>query len=263
MNPPQVRRLSPALGAEVIDLDVTASAAAETVTSLIAEHQVVAVRNQQLTPDELVMFARRLGDPAVHPLVPHLDGHPEIQEIRNSGKRVTLNEHWHTDVSFEERPPKYTMLFAREVPDIGGDTQFADQYAAYDSLSPGLRDTLDGLRAEHRGEGLALAMGRDPSDAPSAMHPIARTHPETGRRALYVCRAFTRRVEGWTAGESAGLLQFLYERSSRPDFTYRHRWQTGDLVLWDNRCVLHYAIHDHGDDERLLHRITVHGERPV
>ena len=107
-----------------------------------------------------------------------------------------------------------------------------------------------------------MAMGKDPADAPRAVHPVARTHPETGRKALYVCRAFTRRFAGWTADESAGLLRFLYERSARPDFTYRHRWQPGDVVLWDNRCVLHYAIHDHGDTARLLHRVTVRGERP-
>lgn len=259
----EVRRLAPAMGCEVVGLDCRAAGAAETVTGLIDEHQVVAIRGQQLSPDELVAFARALGEPAVHALVPHLEGHPEIQEIRNFGKRVTLNEHWHTDVSFEPRPPKYTMLNAKAVPPIGGDTQFANQYLAYESLTPALQAQLTGMRAEHRAEGLALLMGKDPSEAPSAVHPVVRTHPSTGRKALYVCAAFTRWFEGWTAEESAGLLRFLYERSSRPDFTYRHQWQPDDLVIWDNRCVLHYAIHDHDDGDRLLNRITVEGEVPV
>ncbi len=106
-------------------------------------------------------------------------------------------------------------------------------------------------------------MGKDPREAPSAVHPIFRTHPDTGRKALYVCRAFTQHLEGMSRSESAGLLEFLFDRSVRPDFTHRHKWEVGDLVLWDNRSLLHYAIHDHGDEPRLLHRVTVLGEVPV
>ncbi len=255
--------LAPALGAEVVGFEPGAADAGEVAMTLLDEHQVIVLRGHDLEPGDLVSFAERLGEPTVHPLVPHLAGHPAVQEIKNYGKAVTLNEHWHTDVSFVERPPKYTMLHARSVPVLGGDTQFADQYAAYDALSDGLRAFVDGVRAEHRGDGLALAMGRPVADAPSAVHPVARTHPSTGRKALYVCAAFTRRFEGWTPQESAGLLRHLFEHASRPEFTYRHRWQPGDVVIWDNRCVQHYAIHDHGDAERILHRITIEGEVPA
>jgi taurine dioxygenase len=122
---------------------------------------------------------------------------------------------------------------------------------------------LDGVKAVHRSDALARIMGKDPREAPSAVHPVFRTHPDTGRKALYVCRAFTQHFEGMTRSESAGLLDFLFERSVRPDFTHRHRWEPGDLVFWDNRSLLHYAIHDHGDEPRLLHRVTVLGEVPV
>lgn len=149
--------------------------------------------------------------------------------IRNTGKKTTLNEHWHTDMSFEPVPPKITMLHALQIPDLGGDTAFSDQHQAYESLSEGLKQLLDGVRAVHR----------------------------------YVCRAFTQHLENMTRSESAGLLEFLFERSVRPDFTHRHRWEVGDLVMWDNRSLLHYAIHDHGDQPRLRHRVTVLGEVPA
>jgi taurine dioxygenase len=149
------------------------------------------------------------------------------------------------------------------VPALGGDTAFADQHVAYDSLSDGLRHVLDGLHAVHASSDFARVVGKDPKAAPRAVHPVVRTHPDTGRKALYLCRAFTERFEDMTRSESRGLLEFLFERSVRPDFTWRHRWSAGDLVLWDNRSLLHYAIHDHGDEPRLLHRITVQGEVPV
>jgi len=227
------------------------------------EHRLLVIKDQELTPCELMEFGSRWGELLVHPLTPHIDGFPPVQAIENSGKKRTLNEHWHTDMSFEPVPPKITMLHALAVPALGGDTAFADQHLAYESLSEGLRAMLDGVRAVHASENLARIMGKDPRQAPRAAHPVFRTHPDTGRKALYVCRAFTQYLEGMTREESRGLLDFLFERSVRPDFTHRHAWSTGDLVMWDNRSLLHYAIHDHGDQPRLLHRITIQGEPPA
>lgn len=257
--------LSPGLGAAVTGVDLRSldDAGLADLQAAFVTHRVLAIRDQDLSPADLVAFAARWGQPLVHPLTPHIEGYPPVQAIENTGKARTLNEHWHTDMSFLPRPPKLTMLHARAVPAVGGDTAFADQHQAYESLSDGLRALLDGARAVHRSDGFARVVGRDPGSAPSGVHPVFRTHPDTGRRALYVCRAFTSHLEGMTRTESQGLLEFLFDRSARPDFTYRHQWRPGDLVMWDNRCLLHYAIHDHGDEARLLHRVTVEGEVPV
>jgi taurine dioxygenase len=260
----QIRPVAPTLGGVVTGVDVR-QLDDETFAEIEAAfrtYRLLVFKHQTLTPSELMAFGERWGELHVHPLTPHIDGYPPVQAIQNTGKKTTLNEHWHTDMSFEPVPPKITMLHAVEVPELGGDTAFADQHAAYESLSDGLRAMLDDVRAVHRSENLAKIMGKDPREAPSAVHPVFRTHPDTGRKALYVCRAFTQRFEGMTRAESGGLLEFLFERSSRPDFTHRHQWEVGDLVMWDNRSLLHYAIHDHGDASRLLHRVTVLGEVP-
>jgi taurine dioxygenase len=261
----KVRPLAPSLGAALdgIDVNTLDQDGFGAVADAFREHRLLVIKEQRLSPEQLVAFAERWGTPLVHPLTPHLPDTPPVQALQNAGKRQTLNEHWHTDMSFEPVPPKMTILHALQVPDIGGDTAFADQHLAYESLSDGLKSLLDGVRAVHASDDFARVVGRDPMDAPSGVHPIFRTHPDTGRKALYVCRAFTQRIEGMTRSESRGLLDFLFERSARPDFTYRHQWEQGDLVMWDNRCLLHYAIHDHGDRPRLLHRVTVQGEVPV
>jgi taurine dioxygenase len=139
---------------------------------------------------------------------------------------------------------------------------FANQYLAYDSLTPAMRQLLDGLRAVHTGAIFLRLAGADESAAPTAVHPVVRTHPETGRRALYVNAVFTSHFDGMTVEESQPLLQWLYAHCSQPNLTFRHRWSTGDLVMWDNRCVQHYAIHDYGDENRVMHRVTVLGDRP-
>ena len=261
----QVRPLSPSVGAAVTGIDVRTLGddGFAVVRDAFREHRMLVIKDQSLSPSELMAWGQRWGELLVHPLTPHLDEFPPVQAIENTGKKTSINEHWHTDMSFEPRPPKMTILHALAVPALGGDTAFADQHAAYDSLSDGLKRLLDGLRAVHAAVGLARIVGTDPREAPRAVHPVVRTHPDTGRKALYVCRAFTQHFVDMTTAESRGLLEFLYERSARPDFTYRHRWEQGDLVMWDNRSLLHYAIHDHGDEPRLLHRITVQGEVPV
>jgi len=258
-----IRRLAGSLGARIegLDLERFDDSARDQLVKALHEHLVVVVPGPVLSPDALLRVARGLGEPQLHPVVPHIEGHPGVIEIRNFGKRLTLNEHWHSDVTFAPRPPAYTLLQAHRVPEVGGDTQFADQVSAFEELSPAMQRLLLGLRAVHSGAALARAMGREAPE--EVVHPAVRTHPGTGRRALYVCRAFTRRFEGMTAEESRPLLEFLYEWGTRPHLTARVRWSPGDLVVWDNRCVLHYAIHDHGDEERVLQRVTVEGETPA
>jgi taurine dioxygenase len=261
----QLRPIAPTVGAAVTGIDVRQldEAGFTEVQRAFVAHRLLVFKHQSLSPEELMTFGERWGELHVHPLTPHIEGYPPVQAIKNTGKKTTLNEHWHTDMSFEPVPPKITMLHALEIPELGGDTAFADQHAAYESLTEAFRTMLDGVRAVHRSDALARIMGKDPREAPSGVHPVFRTHPDTGRKALYVCRAFTQHLEGMSRSESAGILEFLFDRSVRPDFTVRHRWEVGDLVMWDNRSLLHYAIHDHGDAPRLLHRVTVLGEIPA
>jgi taurine dioxygenase len=182
--------------------------------------------------------------------------------VPNLGKeRSYTTEVWHTDLSFMAAPPALTMLAAQVVPEAGGDTMFASQYRAYETLSEGMKHILEGLRGLHGGGKLAGLFGIADS-APRQSHPIARTHPESGRKALYVNPLYTQSIEGLTEVESRGLLDFLFQQGCRPDFTYRHQWSRGDVVMWDNRCALHYAVHDHGESPRVMHRTVIAGDVP-
>ena len=246
-------------GVDVRHLDDEAFAAIE---AALADHHVLAIPDQSLTPEEQKAFAARWGPLQQHPYNGTTD-HPEVMRLENRGKDKNPNEHWHSDMSYEPVPPKLTMLHAVEAPDLGGDTAFANQHLALAALSPSLQEQLRSMRAVHSAEGLARLYRQDPADAPRAVHPVARRHDERGDEALYVCRAFTTRFEGWRRAESRGLLEFLFEHSARPDFQARHPWRAGDLVMWDNRSVLHYAVHDHGDAARTMHRVQVQGATPV
>tara|TARA_B100000085_G_C18529253_1_gene507292 strand:+ start:905 stop:1675 length:771 start_codon:yes stop_codon:yes gene_type:complete len=229
---------------------------------LFCKHHVLVFPDQQLTPAEHQAFAQHWGE-----LVPFpyggLPDYPNIIELRNRGKKGDVNQHWHTDMSYAPAPPKLTMLYALETPALGGETAFANQILAYEELSVGIKRLLDDLVAEHSAEDLARLYGADTQEASRAEHPVVRVHEDSGERALYVCRAFTRRFKDWTRAESKVLLEFLYEHSVRPEFQARHQWRPNDLVMWDNRCLLHYAVHDHGDDPRLLHRLQVQGNQTL
>ncbi|MEE8166659.1 MAG: TauD/TfdA family dioxygenase [Myxococcota bacterium] len=257
--------LSGSLGAEIrgIDLANLESREFEAIHLALLEHHVLAFRDQKLTPAEQIEFGARWGELFVHPIVPHIEGYPEIIAIDNHGKKHTITETWHSDVSFSERPPMASGLYALELPTAGGDTLFSNQQLAYERLSEGMKQILDGLRAIHSGAGLGAATGQGEAwRTQGQLHPVVRTHPETGRKALYVSPAFTICFENMTIEESAPLLSFLYRTGQAADLTVRHRWQPGDLVLWDNRSVQHFAIHDHGDATRRMHRITVMGDVP-
>ncbi len=260
----QIRRMSAPLGAVIEDLDVRGAGddVFAELKRLFAQYHVLVFPGQTLTPEQQMAFAARWGTLVRHPYA-GMKSHPDIIELRNGGKARDINQHWHSDMTYNPAPPKLTMLYAIEAPQIGGDTAFANQELAYDALSPGLKTTLEGLRAEHTAAGLASVYGSDPADAPQAQHPVIRTHDETGQRSLYVCRAFTQQFSGWTRHESRSLLDYLFEHSVRPEFQARHAWQARDLVMWDNRCLLHFAVHDHGDEPRRIHRVQVEGLVPA
>ena len=260
----QVRRFAAPLGAVVEGLDVREvdDAAWRQLNDLFCEHHVLVFPQQDLRPEDQMAFAEHWGALVNFPYG-GLDDYPNIIELRNRGKKGDINQHWHSDMTYNQEPPKLTMLYAHEAPEFGGDTAFANQILAYENLSSGLRDLLDNLRALHSAEDLASIYGQDTKAAPRSEHPVVRTHDESGKRALYVCRAFTRRFVNWTREESRSLLEFLFQHSIRQEFQARHSWQPGDLVMWDNRCMMHYAVHDHDDQPRVIHRLQVSGPEPV
>jgi taurine dioxygenase len=258
--------LTGALGAAVdsVDLHALDDASFADLHRAFLEHCVLVFRGQHLKEKAQLAFARRWGEPVVTPMLKSLEGYPEIVQITNPGKSNATTEVWHYDASFAEAPPKITILSALIVPH-GGDTMWTNQYLAYERLSDGLKKMLAGLRAEFVGARIARFMKTDPKDIPPGrLHPIVRTHPETERKALYVGHWETMtHFEGWTAEESRPLLDHLYESSFTPDNIYRHMWQPGDVVMWDNRCTMHFAVHDYGDAERVLNRVTLKGEVPA
>ena len=256
----EIDRLSAPLGAVVRGIDVrdVDAASALKLNELFCQHHVLVLPGQDLTPQDQLNFAAHWGELIPFPYM-SLPDYPDLIELKNRGKAQDVNQHWHSDMTYNPTPPKLTMLYALEAPAIGGETAFSNQNLAYDELSAGMKKLLDDLKAHHSAEGLARLYGEDEKAASRALHPVVRTHDETGARSLYVCRAFTRRFEDWTREESKVLLEYLYEHSVRPEYQGRHQWQAGDLVMWDNRCLLHYAVHNHGDDARIIHRCQVAG----
>ncbi|MFV2089988.1 MAG: TauD/TfdA dioxygenase family protein [Pseudomonadales bacterium] len=259
----QVTRLSAPLGAIIEDFDVSTAddASWPRLNELFCKYHVLVFPGQSLTPEQHMAFGGRWGSLVRHPYS-GLNDYPELIELTNRGQRGDVNQHWHSDMTYNPEPPKLTMLYALEAPELGGETAFSNQTLAYESLSEGMRGMLDGLTAIHSAEGLAALYGADQTEAPRAEHPVVRTHDESGDRSLYVCRAFTQRFVNWRTEESRSVLDHLYQHSVRPEFQARHQWRPGDLVMWDNRCLLHFAVHDHGDEPRVIHRLQIAGLKP-
>jgi taurine dioxygenase len=240
----------------------------------LGEYGVVFFRDQQLTPEQHIAFARCFGEVDVNRFFATVPGYPMIAEVRKEPEQQrNIGNGWHTDHSYDEAPALGSMLYAREVPQTGGDTLFASMYAAYDALSDGLKATLEGLKALHSsrhvfGPAAAARRGdlegrfRNPDLATQdAVHPVVIRHPETGRKVLYVNPGFTVRFDGWTEDESRPLLEYLYRHAVRPEFTCRFQWREGSLAFWDNRSTWHFAVNDYHGERRLLHRITIEGPR--
>lgn len=269
----QVRRIAGALGAEISGVDLAADLADEVVAQIrqaLVEHQVIFFRGQNLSPAGQVAFGRRFGPLNVHPYVAGMADHPEVMEIvKEPEDKVNFGGGWHSDMSFLARPSIGSILYAVELPQFGGDTLFASQAAAYDALSTGLKATLDGLNAVHSANREYSAAGQSAQQRKSmqvveaeglageTVHPVVLTHPESGRKALYVNPAFTIRFEGWSSRDSRPLLEHLFQHSRYEAFTCRFHWEPGSVAFWDNRSVWHFALNDYPGQRRHMRRVTV------
>jgi len=274
-EPIDVRPVAGALGAEIFGVDLARDLDADTVDAIRRawlDHLVVFFRDQELPPERFLSIARRFGEVIEYPFVKGIEGFPQITPvIKLEHETVNFGGLWHSDTSYLEEPPMATMMIAREVPPFGGDTLFANMYLAYEQLSEGMRRLLDGLvginssakaDATRTRENRTRNSGDDGPKLFVAEHPVVRTHPETGRKALYVNFGHTVRFKDMTEAESAPILDFLFNHVTRPEFSCRFRWHAGSLALWDNRCAQHNPINDYHGHRRVMHRITLRGDRP-
>ena len=274
----KVTALAPAMGAEITGLDFAKgdfkSGLIDDIRAVWLEHHLLVLRYQNLSPQRQLELARAIGEPDIYPFLEGLDGFPEITSVlKREDETVNFGGVWHTDTIYQDKPPMATMLQAVELPPIGGDTLFANQHLAWDRLSDGLKQTLSGLRVICTAGNAKVATTRTAriaekgkavdADTMQASHPVVRTHPETGRKSLYTSPGHATRFDGWTAEESAGLLAHLFRHQILPEFQCRLGWRVGDIAIWDNRCTLHYPLNDYHGHRRLLHRITLKGDRPV
>jgi taurine dioxygenase len=271
-----IRPIAGALGAEIHGINLASELDSGTVAAIrraLLDHLVIFFRDQDLPPDRFLAFARRLGTPVEYPLVKGIEGYPEIIRVAKlEHETVNFGGIWHSDTTYLETPPMGTMLVAREVPPVGGDTLFANMYLAYETLSDGMKRLLDGLQGVStslKADATRTREDRIKSDPTTqsrqeltAEHPVVRTHPETGRKALYVNVAHTVRFAGMTEAESAPILRYLFEHQVRPEFTCRFTWRVGSLAFWDNRAVQHNPVNDYHGYRRVMHRITLAGDRP-
>jgi len=270
------------MGAEIQGVDLTAleDEVFDELYDAWLRHHVVVLRDQEITPDQQLAFALRFGEIHYHPYMKGMDDHPEILEIiKEPGDQYTFGSSWHTDQMFTAKPAMGTMLYALEVPPAGGDTLFANLYLAYDALSDGMKEMLSRMKTYSVGDRFKTAGGksrkddykgtsamagqvRDPGDVQTeSEHPLIRTHPETGRKALYI-GGHAQRFADMTDAESEPLLNYLKQHATRPEFTCRVRWEPGTLTFWDNRCTEHHAIGDYNGHRRVTHRITIKGDTP-
>ncbi|MFO1158040.1 MAG: TauD/TfdA family dioxygenase [Reyranellaceae bacterium] len=281
-----IQTVSPHIGAEVIGADLSRPVGDNLFRDLhqawVDADGLLIVRDQSLTPDQQIAFSRRFGELALsndNPVIAKyaLPGHPEIFRVSNKKSggeplgREDAGTYWHSDGTWQAWPSKASILYAIEIPRVGGNTMFADLYRAWETLSPTMQRLLGGLQAVHAmANAETTSFGReftgktDVVAARSATHPLVISHPDSGRKALFVNRGYTAHIVGMNPSESEALLGFLFQHSTAPELVYRHSWRPNDLVIWDNRCTAHYAIPDYkGVGERYLHRTSVKGDRPM
>jgi len=272
-----VAPIAGACGAEVLGVDLSQNLDDGTigdVRSALLDHGVIFFRDQTLDHEQHKRLARRFGEIFVHPNFKGLGADPEIVEIRrNPSDTAIVGEEWHCDTTMMAEPPMGAILYGVEVPPYGGDTQFASMCHAYDALSDGMKSLLAGMRAVHtdtmvagpnanRNSRRTTKVREDADWTPTVnLHPVVRTHPETGRKSLFI-GGHVHYLENMTPEESAPLVDYLYAHSHRPEFTCRFRWRAGSLAFWDNRCTQHSAINDYPAETRIMHRVTVCGDTP-
>jgi len=280
----QVRPLAGALGAEVLGVDLRNGGDNSTWAELhqvFLDNHVIAVRGQDLSLDDLMALGRRFGEPHEYPFAQGIEGYPYIHDVvKEPGETKNFGSDWHSDTTYLDKPPRATLLYALQTPARGGDTLYANTAAAYDALSDGMKKLIDGLiGVNSAGLNRKLAGGRAArystafgamklqnaagADTLESKHPVVRTHPETGRKALYVSSLHTVRFDGMTQEESVPLIDWLSAHCVRPEFTCRVRWEPGTLTVWDNRCTQHNAINDYHGQRRHMRRLTVGPETPA
>ncbi|MEQ8193376.1 MAG: TauD/TfdA family dioxygenase [Rhodospirillales bacterium] len=279
----EIKPLAGALGAEIFGVDLSRGLDDDTFGEIYRawlDHLVIFFREQTITPEQYLDFARRFGAIHTHPLMKGLDDHPEILEIlKTESDTYTFGNSWHTDQIFTEQPAKASMLYAKEVPPHGGDTQFANMYAAYEALSEEMKALIGPLRALNKGDNYKRRSGapraeryagktgmklkEKPDNRPTeAVHPLVRTHPETGRKSLYIS-VHTETLQGFGEAEADAIIDALREHAMRPEFLCRFAWRVGSMAIWDNRCTQHYAMGDYQGHRRRMHRLMIKGDRPV
>ncbi len=273
----KIKQIAGALGAEISGVDLSRGVAGQLATDIrqvFLDHQVIFLRNQHLTPAQFLDFAQAMGKPVEYPFVKGLDGFPHIIEVKKlEHEKVNFGGIWHSDTTYLDMPPMGSMLLSREVPPYGGDTLFSSQYRAYESLSGTMQRLLDGLTGISSSAKADVSKTREDrikSDGKEAApqeyraeHPVVRTHPETGRKALYVNVAHTAGIKGMTDEESAPILNFLFAHQVKPEFTCRFAWEPNAIAFWDNRCVQHNPVNDYHGFRRVMHRITLQGDKPA
>jgi taurine dioxygenase len=273
----KVQKIAGSLGAEILGVDLSkgiGDTLAQDIRAVFLEHLVIFFRDQQLSTSQFVDFAQAMGEPVEYPFVKGLADFPKVIEVKKlEHERNNFGGIWHSDTTYLPKPPMGSMLYAQVLPPHGGDTMFANQYQAYEELSDTLKQMLTGLKgisssakadvSKTREDRLKTdAKGASPESIESC-HPIVRTHPETGRKALYVNIAHTAGIEGMKPEESAPLLHYLFQHQVKPEFTCRFQWRPGSLAFWDNRCAQHNPVNDYHGHRRILHRITLAGDAPV
>ncbi|NCF36745.1 MAG: TauD/TfdA family dioxygenase [Gammaproteobacteria bacterium] len=269
--------VSPALGAEISGVDIAAGVDEEQFAELrqaYVDYGVIFLREQDITPDQHIEFARRWGDINVNRFFQAVATHPMIAEVRKEAdQKANIGSSWHTDHSYDQVPAMGSILYAREVPSVGGDTLFASMYSAYDALSDGLKKMLSTMNAVHSSrhafgeaayvetdlDDLGGRLGNTEAATQDAIHPVVIRHPLSGRPALYVNGDFTVRFDGWAQAESQPLLDYLYAHATQNEFTCRFHWRKGSMAIWDNRATHHCALNDYHGERRLMHRITIDG----
>lgn len=269
----EVKPLTGVIGAEIFGADVSNPDHFDSVMDAFAAHGVIVIRDQQITPDEQIAFARRIGPINVNRFFAHVPDHPEIALVlKEPEQKTVLGERWHTDHSYDQAPAMCSMLHAIETPEYGGDTSFASMYAGFEALSDGLKQTLRGMKAWHSSRHIFGAARREDGEVQDTgrignpelatqdvLHPAVIRHPLSGREALYVNPEFTLTFDGWNKDESQALISYLVQHCTQPEFTCRVRWQPGTITIWDNRATWHKAVNDYPGQRRLMHRITIEG----
>ena len=282
----EVKPIAGALGAEIgrVDLGRLDDETFKEIKAAWLQHLVIFFRDQNITPDQQLAFAKRFGEIHHHPFMKGMEEHPDILEIiKEEGDTKAFGEVWHTDQMFNPKPAMATILYAKETPDAGGDTMFTNMYMAYDALSAPMKEMVAGVKTWNVGDRKKLMDGekagitregryagnekmsaklRDPGNlVTEAAHPLVRTHPETGRKALYISN-HTQTLQGFKSGEARPIIDFLRAHAVEPEFTCRFRWQVRSLAIWDNRCTQHRALNDYPGKRRRMHRITIAGDSP-